>query len=112
MTEHTLIERLEILDSAPREHLKRPSIIHIEENLLREAIAALKAQSWTPIDDPIVETWKDGRRLLVLWQCGKVGLFEPDYAYFCYKIQDWWSLEYGSLSGEKITAVMLPPPTR
>jgi len=48
-----LVERLRLLYESPREHLKRPSTIHIEEAELRFIITRLQSQSerWVKIED-------------------------------------------------------------
>lgn len=72
MTEPTLIERLEETERSYAEMKNElcgfPKDGKIQS--IQEAIAALKERDWVKIDDPIVETWKDGREVDILLESG------------------------------------------
>ena len=117
MTEPTLIERLnldhdvllgDLWDDAHGNEALRETYKVLARNT-KEAITALKERDWVKIDDPIVETWKDGREV-ELWvryldQSGRIRLGHCNYRSGNFATPDYDLDEMGVYA----THVMLPP---
>tara|TARA_R110002012_G_scaffold148639_1_gene307539 strand:+ start:3957 stop:4301 length:345 start_codon:yes stop_codon:yes gene_type:complete len=61
---------------------------------------------WVAIDDPIVETWKDGRFVLI-WPKDKP-FKEIPFARWNMN-EKWWVANFGAWNDENLTHAMLPP---
>ena len=118
----TLIERLnldhevllgDLWDEASGNDVLREAYKTIARNT-QEAISRLKQSQWVRIDDPIVETWKDGREVDLI---SVNGTRYCGYRYYSDggSMGNYWRKD-GIMSGEyhclrlgDVTHAMLPP---